>query len=111
MKTLLKIFFLVCALSAQAGVLSLNGVKPAVIVDVRTPEEYAAGHIDGARNIPVERIGQDLPAIKELGKDSPILLYCRSGHRASIAKAELEKLGYRHVINGGGMQTLQPQLK
>jgi rhodanese-related sulfurtransferase len=71
------------------------------IVDVRTPSEYQEGHFPGAVNIPVDRIGGRLA---ELGpKDGPIVVYCRSGHRAGAAKAILERGGFTNVVNGGGL--------
>lgn len=80
--------------------------KGAKVIDVRTAEEFAAGHLTDATNIPYEQI---VPALQQLGlaKDQPLLLYCRSGHRAGIAKAALEKAGYSDVYNAGGLQQLQ----
>jgi len=80
-----------------------NGAK---VIDVRTAEEFAAGHLADATNIPYEQI---VPALQQLGiaKDQPLVLYCRSGHRAGIAKAELEKAGYSDVYNAGGLKHLQ----
>jgi phage shock protein E len=111
MKILLPVLLLLLALTAQAGDFSYNGVKPAVIIDVRTPEEFASGHIDGAVNIPYEQIGTGIRSIRNLPKDSPILLYCRSGRRSAIARASLEQQGYRRVIDGGGLDALAPNLK
>ncbi|AFU18211.1 rhodanese-like domain-containing protein [Actinobacillus suis] len=76
-----------------------------VWIDVRTAEEFAAGHIEGAINIPVEQIGAKIHQLTE-DKDAPIHLYCRSGRRADIALTELQKLGYRQVTNHGGYQDL-----
>lgn len=80
--------------------------KGAKVIDVRTAEEFAAGHLPDATNIPYEQI---VPALQQLGiaKDQPLVLYCRSGHRAGIAKAALEKVGYSDVYNAGGLQQLQ----
>jgi len=71
------------------------------LVDVRTPDEFAAGHIEGAVNIPV----QDLPArMDELDpKDEPIVVYCRSGARSGSAKRTLESAGYTKVFDLGPM--------
>ena len=111
MKNLLSVLLLAFALCAQAAGLSLDGVKPAAIVDVRTPEEFEAGHIEGALNVPLDRVGEGVPSIKGLKKESPILVYCRSGRRSAAAKATLEQLGYTHIVDGGAMQTLAPRLK
>ena len=73
----------------------------ALLVDVRTPQEFAQGHIEGARNIPV---GELPTRLSELGeKHSAIVLYCRSGARSAKAKALLESSGYTSVANLGGM--------
>ena len=91
-----------CALAAGAREVTYEGVRAQVIIDVRTPAEFAAGHVEGAVNIPFEGIGEGVAAIKGVGKDSNIVLYCQSGRRAGIAKATLEQAGYSRVVNGGG---------
>jgi len=98
-------------LTAHAKDVSFNGTKPAVIIDVRTPEEFSAGHIDGAINIPVEQVGQGIQFIKGVKKDSPILVYCRSGRRSAIAKSALEQQGYKRILDGGGIEELAKNLK
>jgi len=75
----------------------------ALLVDVRTPEEYSAGHIDGAVNIPVAELGSRL---SELGdQQGPIVLYCRSGARSAKAKTLLESKGFTSVVNLGAMSS------
>ncbi len=78
-----------------------------VLIDVRTPEEFAQGHIAGAINIPVEELREKelLPQVPSV--DTPILLYCRSGRRAVKAGQLLVRNGYRHVMNFGGVLTWQ----
>jgi phage shock protein E len=74
----------------------------AIILDVRTREEYEAGHIEGAVLLPNESIGADLP--KELpGLDAEILIYCRSGNRSAQAAKKLVDLGYTNVFDFGGI--------
>lgn len=63
-----------------------------VIIDVRTPEEFVAGHIEGAVNIPVELSGFD-EAIAALDKDVHYAVYCRSGRRSAIAVEKMSKAG------------------
>jgi len=105
-------FFFLVLLSCQAGEIVLNGNKmQAVIIDVRTPQEFAAGHITGALNIPVERIESAIGEVKGLGKESTILLYCRSGRRSAIARVLLERQGYRNVLDGGGIESLARSIK
>lgn len=72
------------------------------IVDVRTAQEYADGHIPGAINIPVESIGSDKPA--ELADaDAELIVYCRTGVRSKQASDKLVELGYQHVNDMGGI--------
>jgi rhodanese-related sulfurtransferase len=61
------------------------------VLDVRTPEEFASGHVPGAVNIPYDQVAARLA---EIPKDKEVVLYCRSGRRAGLAAAELEKAGY-----------------
>ncbi len=73
------------------------------LLDVRTPQEYAEGHIDGALNINVQSDDFKQMAKKELSKDSTILVYCRSGRRSMDAAEILTKLGYKVVNMKGGI--------
>lgn len=88
-----------------------NGIKPQAIIDVRTPQEFAAGHVQGAINIPYERIGAGIASIRGVAKESPVVLYCRSGRRSAIAKRQLEGLGYRSVLDAGGINTLARSMR
>lgn len=75
-----------------------------LILDVRTPEEFAAGHIPGAINIPNETIGtEEIPDLSR--KDQKILVYCRSGNRSRQACGKLAKLGYTNLLEFGGINT------
>ena len=73
------------------------------LLDVRTPQEYADGHIDGAININVQSKDFQKLAEKELSKDSTILVYCRSGRRSLEAAKILTDLGYKVVNLKGGI--------
>ena len=73
------------------------------LLDVRTPQEYAEGHIDGASNINIQSDDFQQRAEKELSKDSTILVYCRSGRRSMEAAEMLTKLGYKVVNLKGGI--------
>lgn len=73
---------------------------PQIIIDVREPSEYAAGHVPGAINIPVDDINANTMALKDLEKNSIVIVYCKSGGRAGAAKASLEQLGFSDVTNG-----------
>lgn len=91
--------------SAEAAAM-METEKNYVIVDVRTPEEFAEGHIPGAVNVPNERIGNS--GISELpDKSQLILVYCRSGNRSKQAAEKLAAQGYRNVVEFGGIQNWQ----
>ena len=79
---------------------------PAFIIDVRSPQEFAAGHLKGAVNIPHDRIEQAIGSIEGLEKNSAILLYCLSGARSAFACQVLAQLGFTRAVNGGAMATL-----
>ena len=78
-----------------------------VVVDVRTPSEYAAGHIQGAVNIDVEAPTFDAE-IAKLDKNATYAVYCHSGRRSGLATDAMGKAGFTHVYNlSGGMTDLQ----
>ena len=73
-----------------------------VILDVRTPEEFAERHIPNAINLPNETIGTgEIPELPE--KDQLLLVYCRSGNRSKQASRKLASLGYTNVVEFGGI--------
>jgi phage shock protein E len=74
----------------------------AIILDVRTPEEFAQGHVPGARNIPVQELVQ---RYTELGNDksAPIILYCRSGARSALATGLLRERGFTRLTDIGSI--------
>lgn len=73
----------------------------ALLLDVRTSEEFVSGHIEGAKNIPVGELGTRLGELEK--KDQPIVVYCRSGARSSRAAEVLKSAGYESVHDLGGM--------
>ena len=75
----------------------------AVWIDVRSPSEYASGHLQEAASIPFDGIEVGVAQL-QLGKDTPIYLYCAVGGRAEVAKNRLEALNYTNVINVGGLE-------
>ena len=112
MKTVLSFVFLaILAISAFAGDVSYRGIRPDFIIDVRTPEEFASGHIEGAINVPVEVVGQSIRAVKGVKPESKLLVYCRSGRRSAAATAVLKQEGYSNVTDGGGIDALAQSLK
>jgi len=73
-----------------------------IILDVRTPEEFAEKHIPGAINVANETIGTDeIPELPD--KDQLILVYCRSGNRSKQASEKLVALGYTNIVEFGGI--------
>lgn len=78
-----------------------------VVLDVRTPEEYAAGHIEGA--VLVDFQADDFAdRIASLDRDTTYVLYCRSGNRSAQARALMDELGFRDVTDvAGGFQAWQ----
>jgi rhodanese-related sulfurtransferase len=84
-----------------AEAIRLLNHQKGVLIDVSEPEEFAAGHVVGARNIPLASIAssKDLPSNKAL----PLLLMCASGARSGRAASQLRKLGYQsvHPVSGG----------
>ena len=73
-----------------------------IILDVRTPGEFAAGHISGAINVPNESIADQEPS-KLPDKNQLILVYCRSGSRSKRASVKLAKIGYTNIVEFGGI--------
>ena len=78
----------------------------AQIVDVRSREEYRAGHLKGSVNIPLPSLTAQLDKIS---KDKPVIVCCASGMRSGSAKTVLQSKGYR-VYNGGGWASLERKL-
>jgi phage shock protein E len=71
------------------------------LLDVRTPAEFAAGHIEGALNIPVQELAK---RVEEVGpKEVPVVVYCQAGMRAANAAQILQKAGFREIFNLGPM--------
>jgi rhodanese-related sulfurtransferase len=71
------------------------------LVDVRTPQEFASGHLPGAVNVPVQELDRRMGELPE--KERPIVLYCRSGARSSSAARMLKSAGYTEVHDLGAM--------
>lgn len=77
-----------------------------ILIDVRTPEEFASGHIPGAVNIAVDELAQRL---NEVPQDIPVVLYCRSGNRSGQAAQLLDRAGYAQIYDLGGIATWAQQ--
>jgi phage shock protein E len=75
----------------------------AMVIDVRTPEEFNAGHLDQAVNYPLSELDKHIAA---LDKSQPIVLYCRSGNRSGQALAYMESKGFTALHNAGGLNEI-----
>ncbi|BDQ11123.1 rhodanese-like domain-containing protein [Sediminibacterium sp. TEGAF015] len=73
----------------------------AFLVDVRTPGEFADGHVKGSVNIPLDNITKEIAKFKD---KKNIIVFCRSGNRSGMAKSLLEQQGISNVVNGGTWQ-------
>jgi len=81
--------------------------KGAIILDVRTKEEFADGHIKGSKNIALQVLNSNIETIKKWNK--PVIACCRSGMRSAQATSILKQNGI-DCINGGGWQSLESKL-
>lgn len=70
----------------------------AFLVDVRTPGEFAGGHVKGSVNIPLDNLQTQINKFKD---KKHIIVFCRSGNRSGMAKNILEQNGFKNVVNGG----------
>ena len=83
------------------GLAQFQQTSNAMLVDVRTPEEYREGHIPGSINVPLQQI-EDID-LEVSDMSTPLYIYCRSGARSSQATAVLQEMGYEEVHNIGGI--------
>lgn len=99
--------FLQCALVALLIFSRFSDAEDSMTywIDVRTAEEYNAGHIEGAALIPYEVIADNIAKITT-DKAADIRVYCRSGRRSEVAKDTLKAMGYTNVINEGGYEDI-----
>lgn len=95
-------------LDINSGVQYFAKTPGVYLVDVRTPEEYAEGHIEGSINIPLQDLNDILDVIPD--KNTVIYVYCRSGNRSGQSLPVLSDLGYTNVTNIGGIIDYKGQL-
>lgn len=79
-----------------------------LLIDVRTPDEFATGTVPGAINIPSHLIPLRL---EEIPKDKPVIVFCQSGSRSGLVKNFLLREGYTNCVNGGAMANVLGQLQ
>ena len=96
-------------LEAVSGGSSDTLPENAILIDVRSPDEFNSGHIEGAVSCPLDlltsAIGKFVPEMHV-----PVIVYCRSGARSASAKIRMLKMGYTNVINGGGVHALSQRM-
>jgi phage shock protein E len=95
--------------SIALALMTLSAQAKDVIIDVRTPQEFAAGHVEGAINIEHGNIAQQI-AKAGVTKDDTVLLYCQSGRRSGIALDTLKGLGFSKAENVGGIEQARKTL-
>ncbi len=71
-----------------------------ILIDVREPDEFAAGHAKGAINIPLNDIAQGAAQLGSVPKNAEVIVYCRSGNRSGVAMQILRQRGFTNVTNG-----------
>ncbi len=77
----------------------------ALILDVRTPQEFSTSKVATATNLPLQDIEKNI--LPQTAKDEPIYIYCRSGNRSATAKKLLENAGFTNVIDMGGLSDIK----
>lgn len=92
-----------CDADINTGVAEYERTDGAVLLDVRTEEEYRAGHICGSINMPLDSISSIESTIKD--KNTPLYVHCHSGGRSARAAAFLKKIGYTNTTNIGGISS------
>lgn len=100
----MKTLFLILGLFGVSMLAQATSPMPPLLIDVRTVQEYQAGHVEGAINIPYDVIAEKITEVNGENLGRPVFLYCRSGHRAGIALQTLSDLGYTQVHNLGSME-------
>ena len=81
-----------------------------IIIDVREPEEYESGHVVGALNITPDQLIAGATMLSGFPKDTPLVIYCRTGSRSSVAMNILRQLGYTNLTNGINQQQVEAHL-
>lgn len=116
MRNLFATLGLLISLPLVAGEAELNAAVEAlhspdsVLIDVRTVEEFEAGALPNAERIGHEQIASQISGLAP-NKDTPIVLYCKSGRRSGIAEESLRAMGYTNLINAGGYEELKLALE
>lgn len=97
----MRMFDFLRGANIDEGVREYHDTKGAVLLDVRTPQEYAQGHVPGSINIPLQEINRVVAEVPDPA--TPLFVYCQSGARSGQAVTALQRAGYTAVKNIGGM--------
>ena len=91
------------------GVNDYKNTTGAVLLDVRTPQEYSEGHIPGSKNVPLQTLDKVRSVVEN--KDTELFVYCYSGARSRQAAAALGQMGYTKVNNIGGISSYRGKVE
>ena len=91
------------------GIQEFMNMEGAVLLDVRTPQEYQEGHIPGSKNVPLQQLDK-ISSVAD-NKDIQLFVYCYSGARSRQATAILQHMGYANVNNIGGIAAYQGKVE
>ena len=91
------------------GVNDYKNTTGAVLLDVRTPQEYSEGHIPGSKNVPLQTLDKVRSVVQN--KDTALFVYCYSGARSRQAAAALGQMGYTKVNNIGGISSYRGKVE
>lgn len=97
-------------LPALLALSCLGASAKTVLIDVRTADEFAAGHLDGALNIDHQVIAQRI-GMAGVAKDDEVILYCRSGRRSALAAETLKGMGFKRLKDYGGIEDARKKLQ
>jgi len=90
------------------GLMSCLSTSGAVLLDVRSPEEFKSGSIPGSKNVPLQSIDKISSVVED--KATPLFVYCHSGKRSKKAVSALEQMGYTNINNIGGIASYHGEL-
>lgn len=105
----MRFFDFFCSLNINEGVQQFKSTPNAVLLDVRTVQEYREGHIPGSKNIPLQSIETVSSAVRD--KNTPIFVHCLSGSRSRQAATILGHMGYTNVKNIGGISVYRGKVE
>jgi len=91
------------------GIMEYRDAKGAILLDVRTPQEYREGHILGSKNVPLQTIDK-ISSVAD-NENIPLYVYCYSGSRSRQAVSALQDMGYTNVRNIGGIAAYQGKVE